>query len=234
MTFTTPETDRAGVIGLPAPGCVVKLAPVGDKLELRVRGPSVTPGYWRSPEHTATSFDEQGFYRLGDAVRLLDPSDPARGLVFDGRIAEDFKLSSGTWVSVGPLRASLIQALAPLAIDVVVAGLDRDYLTLLIVPDLRACSTEIGSDEPLEYSKIAREPRVLHLLAERLIQHARAQSGSATRVRRAAVVSEPPSLDRGEITDKGSINQRLMLKRWAELIHEMYRDRPRQSVVCIA
>ena len=233
VTFTTPETDRAGVIGLPAPGCVVKIAPVADKLELRVRGPNVTPGYWRAPEQTAAAFDEQGYYRLGDAVRLLDPEDPTRGLAFDGRISEDFKLSTGTWVSVGPLRASLLQALAPLALDVVIAGLDRDYLTLLILPDVRVCSLAIGAAQPLSPAELAREPRLLQQLAERLAAHARTQSGSATRVRRALVLPEPPSRDRGEITDKGSINQRLMRERWAALIAELYRDTVPAHAVCV-
>jgi feruloyl-CoA synthase len=233
VTFTTPETDRAGVIGLPAPGCVVRLAPVGDKRELRVRSPGVTPGYWRSPEQTAGAFDEQGFYRLGDAVRLIDPSDPTRGLVFDGRIAEDFKLSSGTWVSVGPLRASLLQALAPLAFDVVIAGLNRDYIGLLIVPDALACSKELGATRVLSPAQLAQERQLLRQLGKRLTAHARAHSGSATRVRRATIVPHAPSLDRGEITDKGSINQRLMLERWEELVQQLYREQPPSQVVTI-
>ena len=125
VTFTTPAASRSGVIGLPAIGNLVKLAPVEEKLELRVRSPSVTPGYWRQPEFTAAVFDEEEFYRLGDAARLVDESDPTRGLMFDGRIGEDFKLSNGTWVSVGPLRAEVIAALSPVAQDVVIAGINR-------------------------------------------------------------------------------------------------------------
>src|SRR5690606_36813231 len=139
VTFTRPQDGRAGLIGLPAKGNVVKLAAVAEKLELRVRGPNVTPGYWRQPELTAAAFDEEQFYRLGDAVRLVDADDPTRGLVFDGRIGEDFKLSSSTWVSVGPLRAELIAALSPMAQDVVIACPNADYLAILIVPDLRGC-----------------------------------------------------------------------------------------------
>lgn len=126
VTFTTPATDQAGVIGLAAAGNVIKLAPVGDKLELRVRGPNVTPGYWRALELTRLAFNEEGFYRLGDAVRLRKSADPNQGLVFDGRISEDFKLDSRTWVSVGPLRARLLAALAPVALDLVLAGLNRE------------------------------------------------------------------------------------------------------------
>lgn len=147
VTFTTPATGRAGLIGLPAKGNLVKLAPVAEKLELRVRGPNVTPGYWRQPELTAAAFDEEQFYRLGDAVRLLDDNEPARGLAFDGRIGEDFKLSNGTWVSVGPLRAELIAALSPMAQDVVIAGLNAEYLAILIIPDLRGCGQVLGSSE---------------------------------------------------------------------------------------
>jgi feruloyl-CoA synthase len=233
VTFTTPDTDRAGVIGLPAPGCVVKIAPVGDKRELRVRSPGVTPGYWRALEQTRAAFDEQGFYRLGDAVRLIDPADPTRGLVFDGRIAEDFKLSSGTWVSVGPLRAGLLQALAPLACDVVIAGLNRDYLAVLVVADVVACSKELGSVATLSPAELAQDERLRTEIAQRLKTHASAQTGSATRVRRAIIVPEAPSLDRGEITDKGSINQRLMLARWEKLVEQLYREQPFAPVVAV-
>jgi feruloyl-CoA synthase len=233
VTFTTPDTDRAGVIGLPAPGCVVKIAPVGDKRELRVRSPGVTPGYWRAAEQTSAAFDEEGFYRFGDAVRLIDPADPTRGLLFDGRIAEDFKLSSGTWVSVGPLRASLLQALAPLAFDVVIAGLNRDYLAILLVPDAPACSKELGASTVLTLEQLAQDARLRTLIAARLGTHAQAHSGSATRVRRAMLVPEAPSLDRGEITDKGSINQRLMLVRWQELLERLYDDDPGSQAVTV-
>ena len=220
-------------VSQPAPGCVVKIAPVSGKLELRVRGPNVTPGYWRAPEQTRAAFDEEGFYRLGDAVRPLDPADPARGLIFDGRIAEDFKLSTGTWVSVGPLRASLLQALAPLALDVVVAGLDQDFLALLIWPDVRACLAAIGADG-LTQRQLAGDSRLLELLAERLRPHAQRQTGSASRIERAAVLPEPPSIDGGEVTDKGSINQRQMLERWRHLTHEIYSEPPPPHVICVA
>jgi feruloyl-CoA synthase len=231
VTFTTPDTQRAGVIGLPAPGCIVKIAPVGHKLELRVRSPGVTPGYWRAPDKTAAAFDEQGYYRLGDAVRLIDPQDPTKGLVFDGRITEDFKLSTGTWVSVGPLRASLLHSLAPMALDVVIAGLNRDYVTVLVLPDVKACSTRIGAAQPLPQAELARDLRLQQQVADRLAIHAAAQTGSATRVERALILPDPPSLDRGEITDKGSINQQLMLARWADQIEELYREVPPAHII---
>ena len=233
VTFTTPETDRAGVIGLPAPGCIVKLAPVGNKLELRVRSPGVMPGYWREPEKTAAAFDDDNYYRLGDAVRLVDPHDPTRGLVFDGRLTEDFKLSSGTWVSVGPLRASLLQVLAPLALDVVIAGLNRDYLAIMILPDVEACSGAIGAAQSLLQPELAVDLQLRSTVAERLRAHAAAQPGSATRVLRAWILPEAPSLDRGEITDKGTINQNLMLARWAERVEDLYRPEPPADAICV-
>jgi len=239
VTFTTPSAERAGVIGLPAPGAIVKLARVGEKWELRSRGPHVTPGYWRAPAQTAAAFDEEGFYCMGDAVRLIDPADPARGLVFDGRLTEDFKLSSGTRVSVGPLRLSLLRALAPLVLDVIIAGHDRDYVALLLLPDIEAACVAIGTGaistgtQALSQAELARDPRLLRALAQRLERYTSAQLGSTTRVRRAAVLTEPPSLDRGEITDKGSLNQRLMLQRWAHLIEELYRDVPPAHVISV-
>jgi feruloyl-CoA synthase len=226
VTFTTPAMGRTGVIGLPAAGNIVKLAPVQEKLELRVRSPSVTPGYWRQPELTAQAFDEEGFYRLGDAVRLIDPADPTRGLKFDGRIGEDFKLANGTWVSVGPLRADVIAALAPLAQDVVLAGLDTDFVTALIVPDCSACATLLGLDVAPAHAALAQDPQLVEWLRQRLLAHARKNSASTRCVRRALILPAPPSLDHGEITDKGSINQRAVLRRRAECVAALYASEP--------
>jgi feruloyl-CoA synthase len=216
VTFTSPDTERAGVIGLPAAGNLLKLTPMADKLELRVKGPNVTPGYWRNPELTAAAFDEEGYFRLGDAVRLLDAADATRGLVFDGRISEDFKLASGTWVSAGPLRTALLAALGPLAQDVVIAGLNRDYIAVLIFPDLKASDASVSTQ-----------------VRERLAAHARANPANAAHVERAILLSEPPSLDHGEITDKGSINQRAVLQRRATLVEELYRSDPPPHVITI-
>ena len=233
VTFTTPSTQRSGAIGLPAAGNIVKLAPCNDKLELRVRSPSVTPGYWRRPELTAAAFDDEGFYRLGDAVRVLDADDPTRGLAFDGRIAEDFKLASGTWVSVGPLRVSLTAAFAPLIQDVVIAGLNKDFLTALLIPDLRACATAFGFTELPAYSQLATHPELLQTLRERLKKHAAIQKGGSTRIERVMLLPSAPSLDLGEITDKGSINQRAVLSCRSEAVDAMYNDEPRNGVVRI-
>jgi feruloyl-CoA synthase len=219
------------VIGLPAAGCVVKLAPVEDKLEIRVQSPSVTPGYWRQPELTAAAFDHEGYYRMGDAVRLLHSGDPARGLVFDGRIAEDFKLASGTWVSVGPLRASLLAALAPLAQDIVIAGLNEDFAAALIILDQRACTEALGAGTPADLAQLAALPQLLDLLRAKLDAHAARHPGSSTRVQRAVVLASPPALDAGEITDKGSINQRAVLQARAELVQELYAAEPPAHVI---
>jgi feruloyl-CoA synthase len=232
VTFTTPATARSGAIGLPAAGCLVKLAPVEDKLEIRVRSPSVMPGYWRQPELTAAAFDAEGFYRMGDAVRLRDSADPARGLLFDGRIAEDFKLASGTWVSVGPLRAALIAALAPLAQDVVIAGLNEDFIAVLILPDVAACQAALGSAAcGAAMAELAVLPELLEPVRTRLAAHAAAHAGGSTRVERAVVLPTPPSLDAGEITDKGSINQRAVLRARADLVRALYAAEPPGYVI---
>ncbi len=215
ITFTTPDANRAGIIGLPGPGTLVKLSPVSGKLEMRAKGPNVTPGYWRQPELTAKAFDEEGYYRLGDAVRLIDPARPQKGLIFDGRIAEDFKLATGTWVSVGPLRASLLAALSPLAFDVVIAGLNRDFLGLLIFPHLTACAAFLGKRlaiDAVDAAGMVADRRLICEFTSRLNLHANAHPASSTRVERAMLLEHPPLLDRGEITDKGSINQRAVLQ----------------------
>jgi len=222
VTFTTPAMCRSGVIGLPATGALVKLVPVGQKLEMRARGPAITPGYWRQPERTAAAFDDEGFYRLGDAVRLIDERDPTRGLVFDGRIGEDFKLSNGTWVSVGPLRAELIAALAPLAQDVVIAAPDADHLTALIIPELTACARALHLLHAPSHEEFARDADLRKELQARLREHARKNPASTRRIQRALVLPSAPSLDHGEITDKGSINQRAVLRHRVELVAALY------------
>jgi feruloyl-CoA synthase len=233
VTFTTPAMGRSGVIGLPAAGTLVKLAAVEEKLEIRVRSPSVTTGYWRQPELTAQAFDSEGFYRLGDAVRLIDPEQPARGLKFDGRIGEDFKLGNGTWVSVGPLRAELIGALAPVAQDVVIAGLDADFVAVLIIPDVEACATMLECPRTVTRSELASDPRLLAWIRQRLGAHARANPASSRSARRGRVLPIAPSLDRGEITDKGSINQRAVLRHHADLVAELYSPAPPAHVAII-
>ena len=185
--------------------------PVGDKVELRVKGPNAMLGDRRQPELTAAAFDEEGLYRLGDAVRCIDDSDPRKGLMFDGRIAEDFKLASGTWVSVGPLRARLLQVLWPLALDVVIAGLNRDYLGLLIVPNLGGVLGNGGRGQ-VRNADGDRAPRGSAGARSAGSRKSRASVSGQLDAHRARLLSQPPSLDLGEITDKGSINQRAVLK----------------------
>ena len=215
------------MIGVPVPGVEVKLVPNNDKLEIRVRGPNITPGYWRQPELTRAAYDEEGFYMMGDAVAFIEPAEPRKGLFFDGRVAEDFKLSSGTWVSVGPLRAKFIAAGAPHVQDVVVAGLNRDWLGALVIPNITACR-ELCPD----LSPHALLPEVVNHGAVRarlqgvLDNLARESTGSSTRIVRAIVLDVPPSIDASEITDKGSINQRAMLKNRAEVVEELYAEKP--------
>ena len=152
--------DRAGNIGLPAPGCEMKLVPSGGKLEIRVRGPNVTPGYWKRPDLTADAFDEEGFYKPGDAVRLADESDRARGIIFDGRLAEDFKLTTGTWVHVGGLRVGVLAACSPVLQDAIVAGADREFIALLCWLNAAGCQTLIGDGAPTPLPDLARHPAV--------------------------------------------------------------------------
>ena len=202
---------KSGHIGLPAPGLELKLVPMGDKDEVRYRGPNVMPGYWRAPAQTAEAFDAEGFYCSGDAARPMDPAHPERGFMFDGRIAEDFKLSTGTFVSVGPLRAKIIAAGDPLVQDVVIAGINRGEIGVLLFPRLDACRAfaELAADAPVK-QVLANEK--LRAFFQRLVDVMHSTgSGSSTRVARALVLAEPPSIDLGEITDKGSINQRAVL-----------------------
>ena len=217
---------KSGHIGLPAPGMELKLAPQGEKVEVRYRGPNVTPGYWRAPEQTAESFDAEGFYCSGDAVKPIDPANPGRGLAFDGRTAEDFKLSTGTFVSVGPLRAKIIAAGDPCVQDVVIAGINRDEVGILIFPRLDACRAHAGLPATAIATTTTAELLAAAPLREffqRLVDGLYASgTGSATRVARAVVLTEPPSIDRGEITDKGSINQRAVLQHRDALVQALF------------
>jgi feruloyl-CoA synthase len=213
--------ERAGVIGLPVPGCEIKLAPVDGKLEIRVKGPNVTPGYWRQPELAGAAFDEDGFLKTGDAARLADPADPARGIVFDGRLAENFKLMSGTWVHVGELRLALLAAGAPLVQDVVVTGHDREEIGLLVFPNPEGCRA-LCKDTAADLSELIRRPEVRGHLAATLAAHNSAHAANSRRVARALLVAEPPSIAAGEITDKGYVNQRAVLAHRAALVARLH------------
>ena len=220
---TTWETGRAGVIGIPIPGVEAKLVPQGDKLEARVRGPNITPGYWRQPELNQKAFDEEGFYKFGDAVRFVDPADVNKGFLFDGRLTEDFKLGTGTWVSVGPLRVKILNHFAPFVRDAVITGHDREEVGMLIVADHEACCAlceelSAGAAPNEVFGHAAVRARFQVLLDSFSLQ----STGSSNRVTRAILLEEPPSLDAGEITDKGSLNQRTILERRAALVEELY------------
>jgi feruloyl-CoA synthase len=230
-TFAVDTDVRSGDIGLPAPGVEAKLVPLDDKLEIRFRGPNVMPGYWRAADETAAAFDEEGFYRTGDAVRFVDPDEPSRGLKFDGRIAEDFKLSTGTFVNVGPLRMRVILAGDPLVQDVVVTGLNRDDIGLLIFPRLDDARQRFGLPASMSAAAVLAIPEVrefFQALVDRLWAEG---TGSANRVARALLLDEPPQLDRGEVTDKGSINQRAVLTHRADLVVRLYAAAPDSGVI---
>jgi feruloyl-CoA synthase len=226
-TQTPSPTRRAGAIGLPVPGTELKLCPLDDKTEVRVRGPNVTPGYWKQPELTGPAFDEEGFYRMGDAVRLAAADDPSRGLLFDGRIAEDFKLLTGVWVSVGRLRVAVLDACAPLVQDAIVAGHDRDELGLLLLVNPTGCRS-VCKDVPADatLADVAALPQVCEAVTDRLESYNRAHPASSERIARAVFITQPLSIDRGELTDKGYVNQRRVLTCRAELVGQLYSDHP--------
>ncbi|MGR3368437.1 MAG: feruloyl-CoA synthase [Sagittula sp.] len=223
--INTARQKKSGNLGLPAHGVTLKLVPQGDKLEARVKSPSITPGYWKNAALTEEAFDEEGFYRFGDAFRFADPDDPSQGLLFDGRLAENFKLASGTWVAVGPLRAKLTDDLGGLASDVVIAGEGHTELGALVVPN-RAALREIAGED-LDGEELLSHPEVRRRTADRLAAHARAATGSASRVLRLMYMSVPLDFDKGEVTDKGSINQRAVLRHRADLVEALWSEDPR-------
>lgn len=212
----------SGLLGVPVAGMDVKIVPDGDKLEARYKAPNVMKGYWRNKEATLKAFDEEGYYKTGDAVKFLDENCPDKGLIFDGRIAEDFKLSTGTWVNVGVLKARLISMGSPIVQDVVLAGLDKEYVSAILFLNAEACRelaslpTEIHNREVFQHEIIAD---YLNSFLNRFNQLA---TGSANRVKKIIIALDPPSIDLGEITDKGSLNQRIVLKHRAHLVEQLY------------
>ena len=234
------DIDKAGVIGNPAPGTTLRLLPVGagensegkQKYEIRVKGPNVTPGYWKRDDLTQAAFDDEGFYKIGDAVRFADEADPGRGIEFAGRVSEEFKLSSGTWVHTGALRVKAIAALAPLAQDIVVAGHDRDYIAFMIFPNIPACralATGLAADAPL--AQVLGHVAVKALVDKGLRALQGEGGGSSTFARRALFLHEMPHIDAGEITDKGYINQRAVLTRRAAQVEALYAATPHADIM---
>jgi feruloyl-CoA synthase len=218
------QAERSGVIGVPVPGVELKLVPNGDKQEIRVRGTNVTPGYWRSPELTRKAFDDEGFYLINDAVRWFDDRHPEKGLLFDGRVVEDFKLMSGTFVNVTGVRVHGIECLAPLAQDIVVTGHDREEIGLLIYTNLAAARALAGLPDGASADEIVAHPKVVAHVRDGLHKMKATGAGSASFATRALLMTEPPNIDAGEITDKGYINQRASLSRRAALVDRLYSE----------
>ena len=226
--------EGAGVIGAPLPGVEIKLVPVGSKYELRVRGPIVTPGYLQRPDLTAAAFDAEGFYRIGDAGRFVDPADANRGLAFDGRVVEDFKLDTGTWVGVGALRLKSLDAAAPGLQDAVVTGHDKAWAGLLAWPNLAACAALCRDAQNAKSAVgVVRDAGVIEHVRRGLAAHNAQAGGSSERIARVLLMAEPASMDAGELTDKGYVNQRATLERRAALVDALYAEPPGEGVVVV-
>jgi feruloyl-CoA synthase len=232
-TGTYWDTERVGLIGLPFPGVELKMVPSGTKYELRLRGVTVTPGYYGSPALTASAFDEEGFYKIGDAGVFVDPVEPAQGLIFAGRVAEDFKLATGTFVQVGSLRVAAIAAASPILQDALVTGQDRPYVGLLAWPNLDACRQMLGRPSAT-LEDLIEDPILLAHLRDSLRAHNKSVGmASSMRIERALLMSEPPSMDGNELTDKGYVNQRAGLERRAAYVERLYGDPLPTSVVAV-
>ena len=228
---TTWAVERPGEVGLPAPGLELKLVPDGGKMELRLRGPSITPGYWRQPDKTAESFDEEGFYRIGDALKFVDESDINKGLLFDGRVSEDFKLSTGTWVNMAAVRGALIRACAPLVRDAVITGLNRNHIGALLFLDVDAARKAASSLADADEAALSKSPVICAAVQDGLDGLALQTTGSSNLVARAIILDRPPSLDAHEVTDKGSINQRAVMAARAGEVEDLYADPPAAHVL---
>ncbi|MCK1617170.1 AMP-binding protein [Bradyrhizobium sp. 159] len=232
-TGTYWETERVGLIGLPFPGVELKMVPCGSKYELRLRGVNVTPGYFGQPELTKKMFDEEGFYCIGDAGIFVDEKDPVQGIIFAGRVVEDFKLTTGTFVHVGSLRTDAIAAATPVVHDALVAGQDRPFIGLLAWPNLHACRQLVGNPG-LSFADAVRHPEVIACFRRGLETHNRECEGASSRIiARAMLMAEPPSIDGNELTDKGYINQRAGLERRAALVERLYADEPDEDVIVL-
>ena len=231
-TSTYWATERVGLIGLPHPGVELKMVPAGPKYEMRIRSIIVTPGYYRQPDLTAKAFDEEGYYKIGDAGTFVDPEDPTKGLIFAGRVVEDFKLTSGTFVHVGSLRVAAIAAASPVVQDALVAGQDKEFIGLLAWPNLEACRLLAGKVEaPL--SELVHDPKIKEHLRQTLHTHNKTSGGSSMRIARVMLMTEPPSIDGNELTDKGYINQRAALERRNALVERLYAAKPDEDVIVI-
>jgi feruloyl-CoA synthase len=231
-TSVNAKARDPGVIGNPNAGVDLKLVPNAGKLEVRLKGPLITPGYWRQPELTKAAFDKEGYYLLGDAFRFADEKDPEKGFIFDGRVAEDFKLATGTWVSVGPMKAKFVSLFAPYVRELVVAGHDRDDVTGLVIPDIDACrELAKGLDAKAGAAEVLAHAGVREAFARLLADFNKDAAGSSGRIKRLLLMDVPPSIDTGEMTDKGSINQRAVLANRKALVEELYAEKASARVI---
>jgi len=232
--FTSIEEAASGVVGVPVPGVELKLVPNQGKLEVRVKGVSIMPGYWRDEAQTAKAFDEEGYYCLGDALKFIDADKPSRGFYFDGRVSEDFKLDTGTWVSVGTLKAHMIHEFAPYIQDVVIAGRDRGFISALVFPDVEHCRHLIDSEEGmLTQEQIVNHEAVRQVFKDHLVSMAEKSTGSSTRIKSLVLQSRPADIDAHEMTDKGSLNANAVISHRAEIIEDIYSAAPSSQVISL-
>ena len=232
--FARIEEAASGVVGVPAPGVELKLIPNQGKLEARIKGVSITPGYWRDDEKTAAAYDEEGFYCLGDALKFIDQDKPSRGFIFDGRVSDDFKLDTGTWVSAGTLKASMIHHFAPYIQDVVIVGRDRGFISALVFPDLEHCKYVIGKGAvDLNQSQIVDNDNVRQVFNERLRSMAEQSTGSSTRIKSLVLQGCPADIDAHEMTDKGSLNSNAVVNNRSDMIDDIYSESPTVAVIKI-
>ena len=223
-TSTYFKLEKPGNIGLPIPGLELKMVPYGGKMELRVRGKNVTPGYLKRPDLTKKAFDEEGFYLIGDAGKLVDSNDPSKGIDFDGRVVENFKLLTGTWVDVGTLRIKIVDACAPIIQDALIAGQDQNYICVLAWPNLDVCKNLINDKNIVTSEKIVRHAIVREKIKNAITNHNKNFPGSSTKIIKILLMDKPPSFDDNEITDKGYINQSSALLARKDLVDKLYDD----------
>jgi feruloyl-CoA synthase len=233
-TFANWYSHVSGNIGVPLPGVEIKLVPAGAKLEVRLRGPSITPGYLHREDLTNEAFDEDGYYKMGDGLKPLNSQDFSEGFLFDGRIGEDFKLSTGTWVSVGPLRIALLAQLQPVVRDLVVCGQDQPYLAILMIPDIAAARSVAGLPAGVPDAGVLAHPGVRAFVLERLATFALEHPGSSTHVARAIFLDRPPSIDAGEMTDKGSLNNGIIRDQRRDFVEHLFTSLEHPAVIAIA
>jgi len=224
------DSEEVG-IGLPMPGLTIKLIPLGDRYEIRMRGPMVTPGYLNQP--TADIFDDEGFFKIGDCAEFIEAGNISKGLRFAGRLAEEFKLGNGTWVSAGAVRAALVQACTPIVSDALICGLNREYVAALGWLNRHAAERAIGRELPASASALANDVDVRERIVNALERHNADNPGSSTRIRRFAFLQEPPSIDGHELSDKGTVNQSVALRRRADDVERLYAATPDAAVIVL-